>query len=82
MAFQEDKFGHKSYEYSPRWVHDEERHPDKRRSDSSLVIGMIKDDAVWAMEVRGLGAIVFRTDETGEDARISIYTDEELKFDK
>jgi len=80
MPFQSDKFGHKAYSYEPGEGQLVERSPDKRPSNAGFVIDEINGSQIGMLPVRGLGMIVMRAQD-GEFKGLSIFTDEEIKFD-
>lgn len=86
----EDGYVSKAYVYAPTWERLIDRDPDHRSSDGLLAcdaIGPKGRDFIWAFEVRGLGAFVARSHgsdpDTGRlDVGFSIFTEDELKFDR
>jgi len=61
---------------------DVERSPDKQPSHSRLLIKELDSNSVLCvMEVKGLGALVFRGFVAEEQHGVALFTDEEIKFD-
>ena len=63
-----------------------ERHPDKLRSASRLYLEERDRSLYWLLEVRGYGALLMRASTGHEDGKlqfdgVSIFTDEEIKFE-
>lgn len=83
MPYQDDKFGHKAYDYKPAWEKDIDYSPDHRPSDAGMVIEDRGDDVLWALPVRGLGVILMRAsmvDGKPVFNGLSTFTDDEIKF--
>jgi mannose-6-phosphate isomerase-like protein (cupin superfamily) len=87
MPYQDDKFGHKAYDYKPTWEKDIDYSPERRPSDARLAI--VDDDTNHtvraAMEIRGEGALVFKAhaNEQGQWVfdGVAIFTDDQIQFD-
>lgn len=87
MPFQNDSFGHKSYDYKPAWEKDVERSPDKQPSHSEFWYLSNDRDTTLIMEVKGLGCITMRATGGHDDGKLrfeglALVTSEEILFDK
>lgn len=75
-----------NYQHPPNQEWIIERHPDKRPSNNRMVVEEIgaSRDIIWVLEVRGVGVVVMRADTIDGDVKhgLSIFTNEELQFDK
>jgi hypothetical protein len=70
-----------NYKYQPKWDRLEDRHPDKRPSNSAMYAEDRGKDTLWAFEVRGLGAIVMRA-KGAEFSGVSIFTTDDILFER
>ena len=87
MPFQDDKFGHRAYNYLPDPAKEKlvERSPDKLRSSSDAWYEDRGAALVHFMEVKGWGVLTFNC-RSNEDGRIrfdgvALVTKDEIQFD-
>lgn len=70
----------KSYEYKPSWEKLVDYNPDRRPSESGLVIEDRGSDVVMLLSVRGLGVLIIRGANLKQWHGVSEFTSEQIQF--
>ena len=69
------------HKYEPKWERTVDYSPDRRRSDGAMYIEDRGKDIIWVMQVRGLGALVFRATDSKTFEGVSTFTNDMIEFD-
>lgn len=87
MEWNPDWYQHKdNTKYEPKWEKDIDYSPDRNRSSSDIITGVLKHRVVRIWQVRGLGVMVATADDvTNEQGKLTfsnlaIFTKDEIGY--